>query len=118
MSLIPILRRALFIAPLVIAPAIFAEAKSDPAQGAVLFAKHCAMCHGKEGAGDTAMGKRFNLRDLRSADVQKMTEAQLFDVIAKGKKGTNGSMPGYETNLGHDGIHNVVAYLRQLAKNK
>ena len=72
------------------------------------------MCHGADGSGNTSMGKTFKLRDLRSEAVQKMTDAQLFDVIAKGK----GKMPAYENNLGHDRIHAVVGYLRELAKKK
>jgi mono/diheme cytochrome c family protein len=58
------------------------------------------------------MGKMLKLRDLRSPDVQKMSDAQLSDLIAKGK----GKMPAYQTSLGADKIHTVVAYLRELAK--
>ena len=72
------------------------------------------MCHGADGAGHTGAGKTFKLRDLRSADVQQMPDAQLFDVIAKGK----GKMPSYEANLGHDNIHALVKYIRGLAAKK
>jgi mono/diheme cytochrome c family protein len=102
--------------PLLFAPALLAQ-KGDATKGAVTYGRQCAGCHGKEGAGDTAMGKRFQLRDLRSTEVQHQTDAQLFDIIAKGKKGAHGSMPGYETSLGHDGIHDVIAFIRQ-AKSK
>jgi hypothetical protein len=50
------------------------------------------MCHGQDGSGDTAMGKKLKVRDLRSAEVQSQTDAQLTDIITKGKP----PMPGHE----------------------
>jgi mono/diheme cytochrome c family protein len=94
--------------------AFFAPAGKAAASGEALFKKQCVMCHGADGAGNTGMGKTLKLRDLRSDEVQSMTDAQLSDVIAKGK----GKMPGYEKNLGADGIQAVVGYLRELAKTK
>jgi mono/diheme cytochrome c family protein len=70
------------------------------------------MCHGKDGSGQTSLGKKFNLRDLRSPEVQKLSDAELFEIIGKGKE----KMPAYLNNLGHDNIHALVAYLRQLGK--
>jgi cytochrome c oxidase cbb3-type subunit 3 len=104
-------------ATLLAAPALFAGQAAE--SGATIFVRQCAACHGKTGAGDTVMGKQFKIPDLRSAEVQKMSDSQLFDVIAKGMKGKNGgSMPAYENNLGHDKIHSVLAYIRELAKSK
>jgi hypothetical protein len=60
------------------------------------------------------MGKVFKLRDLKSDEVQKMTDSELFDIIAKGK----GKMPAYQNNLGHEKIHAVIVYLREMAKKK
>lgn len=93
-------------------PALFAQAGKATESGDAIFKRQCAGCHGPDGGGATAMGKMFKLRDLRSADVQKMTDAQLSDIVAKGK----GKMPAYESSLGHDRIQAVVAYLRDLAK--
>jgi mono/diheme cytochrome c family protein len=92
----------------------FAQAGKATESGDAIFRAKCAGCHGPDGAGATAMGKMFKLRDLRSADVQKMTDAQLSEVVAKGK----GKMPAYENSLGNDRVHAVVAYLRDLAKAK
>ncbi len=94
---------------LMLTPALYAQAG-----GEAIFKKQCGMCHGPDGSGNTGMGKTFKLRDLRSAEVQKLTDQQLFDIIAKGK----GKMPAYQSNLGNDGIHSVVAYIRQLGKEK
>jgi cytochrome c551 len=53
--------------------------------GADLFKSKCAMCHGPDGKGQTPMGKNMKLRDLGSAPVQAQTDAQLKDIILKGK---------------------------------
>ncbi len=94
---------------LMLTPGLYAQAG-----GEAIFKKQCGMCHGPDGSGNTGMGKTFKLRDLRSAEVQKQTDTQLTDIIAKGK----GKMPAYEANLGHDGVQSVVVYIRQLGKAK
>ena len=94
----------------VFASALLAQAPD----GGAIYKKQCAMCHGPDGSGATSMGKTFKLRDLKSADVQGMTDAQLTDIITKGK----GKMPAYGTKLGPDGVTAVVGYLRTMAKSK
>ncbi len=80
--------------------------------GPELFASKCAMCHGKTGAGDTAMGKNLKLNDLGSADVQKASDKELKDVIEKGK----GKMPAYGGKLSDPQIDALVKYIRSLKK--
>ncbi len=80
--------------------------------GADLFGTKCAACHGKDGAGQTPMGKNLKLRDLGSADVQKQTDAELTTIIEKGK----GKMPSYTGKLTADQIKEVVKYIRTLKK--
>lgn len=82
------------------------------ADAAATYKAKCASCHGADGSGNTAIGKKMNLRDLRSPEVQKQTDAQLREVIAKGK----GKMPGYEKSLSADDLKGHVAYIRTLAK--
>jgi mono/diheme cytochrome c family protein len=94
---------------LMLAPALLGQ--SD---GEATYKQRCAMCHGADGSGNTGMGKTFKLRDLKSADVQKMTDAQLTEIISKGK----GKMPAYGASLGAEKIKGVVAQLRLMAKGK
>jgi mono/diheme cytochrome c family protein len=54
----------------------------------------------------------MHLRDLRSPDVQKQTDADLIAITANGK----GSMPGYKGKLTDDQIKQVVSFIRDLAK--
>ncbi|HXG94647.1 MAG TPA: cytochrome c [Blastocatellia bacterium] len=87
------------------------KASVSPARdGAATFKAKCAMCHGADGSGDTAMGKKFGIRDLRSAEVQAQSDAQLATIISKGK----GKMPAYENSLGADAINELVAFIRKL----
>jgi cytochrome c6 len=82
--------------------------------GAALFKTKCAACHGADGSGDTAMGKTLKIRDLRSADVQKQTDAQLTEITNTGK----GKMPAYKGKLTDEQIKQLVAVIRDLAKKK
>jgi mono/diheme cytochrome c family protein len=82
--------------------------------GESIFKQKCAMCHGVDGSADTGMGRMMKIRDLRSPEVQKMTDAQLEELIAKGK----GRMPAFENSLSKQDIQTVVAHIRELAKKK
>ena len=81
---------------------------------AAVFTSKCVMCHGADGKGDTPVGKKMGIRDLTSADVQKMSDEELITVTTKGKN----KMPGYENKLSAAQIKDIVAYIRQLAKGK
>ena len=81
--------------------------------GADIFATKCASCHGKDGAGNTPMGKNLKLRDLGSADVQKMSDNELKDTISKGKPP---KMPAYGGKLSSTQIDDLVKYVRSLKK--
>lgn len=90
-----------------------AVAGGDPASaGAATFAAKCASCHGKDASGSTPMGKKMGLRDLGSADVQKQTDKQLSDIMAKGKN----KMPAFGQKLTAPQINDLVMYIRTLAK--
>jgi len=86
--------------------------KGNAKEGETVFAGKCATCHAKDGSGSTPVGKNLKVRDLRSDEVQKQTDAQLLDIISKGK----GKMQGYEKALGPDKIQDTVAYIRTLKK--
>ncbi len=74
----------------------------------------CAMCHGAEGKGDSPMGKKLNVRDLGSPEVQKQSDAELTTIVTKGK----GKMMPFEGKLTADQIGQLVAYIRELGKKK
>jgi mono/diheme cytochrome c family protein len=70
------------------------------------------MCHGPDGKGETAMGKKFGLKDLGSADVQGKSDADLNGIITNGKD----KMPAYKGKLTSEQIEEVVKFIRTLKK--
>jgi mono/diheme cytochrome c family protein len=94
----------LMILAVALAPAAFA------ADGAALYKAKCATCHGPDGKGQTAMGKKMNLRDLGSPEVQKQSDKELHDVTANGK----GKMPGYKDKMTDADIKALVDYMRTM----
>lgn len=78
--------------------------------GVDTFKAKCAMCHGADGKGETAMGKNLKLHDLGSAEVQGQSDADLTNTITSGK----GKMPKYDGKLTKEQITDVVKYIRTL----
>jgi cytochrome c6 len=74
---------------------------------AATYKAKCAMCHGPDGKGG-----KMGTRDFASADVKKETDAQLTEIITKGK----GKMPSYDGKLKDTEIKDLVTYIRSLAK--
>ena len=77
-----------------------------------IFLDKCANCHSKDGSGQTAKGKKLEVKDMSSAEVQKMTDAKMFELIAKGKD----DMDGYQKELKDEEIKALIAYVRTFAK--
>jgi len=106
--------RTIFRASLVVLAIAFAMSVSAFAADATadVYKSKCASCHGADGKGDTPAGKKLNVKDLASADVQKQSDADLAAAIEKGKK----PMPGYEGKLTKDQIDGLVKWVRTLKK--
>ena len=88
------------------------SASAFAADGAAIYKAKCASCHGADGAGQTAIGKKMNLRDLGSAEVQKQTDAELYAWTADGK----GKMPAYKGKLSEEELQSQVTFMRTLKK--
>jgi cytochrome c len=79
-----------------------------------LFKAKCAVCHGPDGSGNTAVGKRVKMRDLRSDEVQKQSDSKLAEITNCGV----GQMPAFQDRLSDEQIHSLVIRMRELAKQK
>ncbi len=88
---------------LVMVPVVAAQSAADSAN---LYKTKCAVCHGADAAGKSAMKNT----DLRAAEVQKQTDAQLQEAVTNGK----GKMPGYKGKLSKEQIAGLVAHIRSL----
>src|ERR1700745_3829974 len=80
-------------------------AKADGAAAEANYKTKCAMCHGPDGKGETAMGKMLKVKDFSSEELQKMSDADLTSLISSGK----GKMPASKT-LSADQVKDLVAY--------
>jgi cytochrome c6 len=85
----------------------------DGAASNATFRTKCAMCHGPDGSG-SEVGKSMNVPDLRSQAVQKLSDAELTQIISNGK----GGMPAFKDSLSEDQIHSLVAHVRTLHQKK
>jgi mono/diheme cytochrome c family protein len=88
---------------------------SSIASGKKSYSYDCAMCHGKEGAGDgdLAGDMHLKLRDYRDpATLKELADGEIYSIIANGK----GKMTGEEGRMKPEQIWDMVNYLRSLAK--
>jgi mono/diheme cytochrome c family protein len=80
--------------------------------GAETYKARCSACHGKNGAGDSMLGRNLKLRSLASDEVQKHSDEELAAIIGKGKN----RMPPFDRKLSKDQIREVVKHIRSLKK--
>lgn len=86
---------------------------TDAKAGHAVYDKSCKSCHGADGAPNAGVAKmmKVEMKDLKSAEVQAMSDADLKKSITDGK----GKMKPVKTVSGGD-ADNVVAYVRTLKK--
>jgi len=80
------------------------------ADASALWGQHCASCHGKDGSGNTAMGKKLGVKDYTKE--QGFSDAEAANVIKSGK----GKMKAYKDKLSDADVKALVAYVRSLKK--
>jgi mono/diheme cytochrome c family protein len=86
---------------------------ADAKAGQAIFDKSCKGCHGADGTPNAAMAKalKVDMKDLKSPEVQSMSDADLQAVVTMGK----GKMHPVAAVTGA-GVENVIAYVRSLKK--
>jgi mono/diheme cytochrome c family protein len=87
----------------------------DVEQGKAVFMKRCKMCHGADGEGNPAIARmmKVEFHPMASDYVQQKTDAQLKDIILKGK----GKMPAVK-GITDEEISDVIAYIHSLGKKE
>jgi mono/diheme cytochrome c family protein len=86
---------------------------ADAAAGKAAYDKSCKSCHGADGTPNAAVAKmmKVEMKDLKSPDVQAMSDDDLKKVITEGK----GKMKPVASVSGA-AADNVVAYIRTWKK--
>ncbi len=78
--------------------------------GGMLYKKHCASCHGRNGLGDGPKARTLETfsGDFSSDYYQNQTDGEHFYKTKYGR----GEMPGYEGKVSDEDIWHMVNYMR------
>lgn len=98
--------------------AIFPSSIFAADEGADLFKTKCAMCHGQKGNAKTPVGEKQNLRNLASAEVQKLTDAELIAMISDGGAAKKPAHAFRNKGLTENQVRLLVSYIRSLPSAK
>lgn len=96
---------------------IFAATTIQAEDAKAVYEKSCAMCHGKDGTGDTAMGKKLQIKNYTDAKVQEaIKDEDMIKAIKEGvKEGDKTKMKAFD-KLTDDEAKALVAYIRAFKK--
>jgi len=86
-------------------------AAADAANGKTIFDRSCKGCHGADGTPNPAMAKVMTIPDLKSNEVQSLSDADIKNIIENGK----GKMRPIKSVSGA-GADDVAAYVHTLRK--
>jgi mono/diheme cytochrome c family protein len=86
---------------------------ADAKAGQAIYDKSCKSCHGADGTSNPAVAKmmKVDMKDLKSAEVQSMSDADIKTVITTGK----GKMKPVASVTGSS-VDDVIAYVKSLKK--
>jgi len=86
---------------------------ADAKAGKALYYTSCKSCHGPDGAPNAAVAKmmKVEMKDLKSPEIQSMSDAELASVITKGK----GKMQAVKA-VTRKSVDDVIAHVRSLKK--
>jgi mono/diheme cytochrome c family protein len=78
------------------------------------FQDHCAVCHGSDGRGMTAIGRNIYPKapDMAGPDTQQRSDGELFYIISNGIRFTG--MPGWGGEDSAEEIWKLVSFIRHL----
>ena len=77
-----------------------------------IFLDKCSICHGEDGVGKTAKGKKLKVKDIHET-IKTESEADMIKIATDGK---GKDMDGFGKDYKPDQIKGLVQYYRSLAK--
>lgn len=105
------MKRQIFVLATVV---IASTGVSIAADAGLMWAQNCASCHGKDGSGNTMLGKKLGVKDYHDAKLQAaFSDAEAERAIKEGVK-TNGkeTMKPFGSKLSDADIKALVAHIR------
>lgn len=93
-------------------------AAADDTRVKANWKEHCTQCHGEDGRGRTAMGRKLKLFDYTDPKIQeKLKDDEMTKVIKEGaKQGSRVLMKPYEDVLNDEEIKELIVYIRKFKK--
>jgi mono/diheme cytochrome c family protein len=80
--------------------------------GAQLYTRNCASCHGAAGVPNATMVRTLGaIPDLTAAAMASVADSTLINTVTSGKN----KMPAYRTRLTPEQVRAVVTYVRTLS---
>lgn len=76
-----------------------------------IYDHKCAVCHGKDGLGNTVKGKKVHVKDVHAN--MKDSEAEMIKAVTNGK---GDDMDSYKKEYSSDQIKQLVEYYRTLGE--
>jgi mono/diheme cytochrome c family protein len=78
------------------------------------YEDHCATCHGRDGRGETEMGRNMypKVPDLADARIQSLSDGALFYIIQNGVRWTG--MPAWKHEHSPEETWRLVAFVRRM----
>lgn len=106
------------IAILIAASLALGTASAFAADAKANYEQHCQKCHGPDGAGQTAMGKKLKVKDYSDAKAQAtMKDEEMAKIIKEGKKeGDKTLMKAFGEVLSEAEIKDLVKQVRSFKK--
>ena len=90
---------------LALATSFLLAGTAHAADGKALFGSKCAVCHGPDGKGQSAMGKKLGVKDLTTT---KLSAGDIEATVLKGK----GKMTPFEGRLSAEEVKAVSAFVK------
>jgi mono/diheme cytochrome c family protein len=78
------------------------------------YKEKCSVCHGDNGGGKTAAQNKMHVPDLRSKQIRSMSDAELYETIAKGTQHKEYPHAFLYAGLTEIEIHAIVSYIRMM----
>ena len=97
---------ACFVLLLVYLPTLAAEQSAED-----IYNHKCAVCHGKDGLGNTVKGKKAHVKDVHTN--MKDSEDAMIKIVVDGK---GEDMDSYKKEFTPQQIKDLVAYYRSLGQ--
>ena len=113
-SLRNIMKKLLTLTIAIMAVSVLATQAAD---AKATYDKKCAKCHGKDGKGQTMMGKKQGAKDYTDPKVQEeLKDEAAFKAIKEGYKHDGKQVMKPSEDLSDDEIKALVAYMRKFKK--